>query len=464
MPASRSALSAALLCALLATACVKRPQGASEDAAAGVALPANFLEGERQSFEVASGIKALFRSGSLSADIDRALIANPDLKGAAYRLQEAGFNTRSARSGLYPAISANGGASRGQSNSAGAGFNAGTFAFERYTASLDVSWEPDVWGRIRAGVAAADLEFSGAAADYEAARQSLAAQTAQSHFSLIGATLLESLAKRRLESFESTFRLVDRRFESGLSNFGDVQLARTDVENARSTVAERSNSREQVARELSVLLGRYPSAARKGGGFPGLRRQVAAGVPSSLLRERPDVFAAYQRLRASNQRITIAHAQLFPSFPLTASGGRQSSTLRDLASAQFNVWSLAGNVTAPIFAAGALRAELDAADARAKQAFTNYQSLVLNALREVEDALAAEGYLRQQESATRAALDAAQSAEKRVRTSYDRGLVEILTLLDAQRRSFAAEEALISIQTLRYQNRVSLALAVGKAL
>jgi outer membrane protein TolC len=128
------------------------------------------------------------------------------------------------------------------------------------------------------------------------------------------------------------------------------------------------------------------------------------------------------------------------------------------------VWSLTAGVTAPIFDAGSRRAELGAASARAKQAFASYQSTVINAFREVENALGSEGYLVQQQTALTSALAAARRAEERVRRNYEAGLVEILTLLDAQRRSFNTEESLINTRALRYQNRVALALALGKGL
>lgn len=444
--------------------CVLKPGGGGESVAGGLDIPARFDASQAPVPEVASGLRDLFPSPSLRADIDRALQQNPDLKASAARLREAGFNTRQTRAGLFPSLTANAGASRAQSNSAGAGFDVGSFIAERYTATLDARWELDVWGRVRAGVTAATRDLAAAAADDAAARQSIAAQVAQAHFALAGAEKLTDLAERRYRSFDSTLSLVDRRFEGGLSTLGDVELARTDVETARSQIAERKDSRDQAARQLAALMGEYPKADRRGRGFPSSVRSVPAGVPSSLLRQRPDVDAAYQRLRASNARIDVAHAALFPSFALTASAGRQSARLSDLARSNFDIWAVAGNLSAPIFAAGSLRDEVRASGARSEQALANYQSTVLNALREVEDALGSDRYLAQRESATRSALEAAKRAEERVRQSYERGLVEILTLLDAQRRAFAAEEALISIQTLRYQNRVALALALGKAV
>jgi NodT family efflux transporter outer membrane factor (OMF) lipoprotein len=399
----------------------------------------------------------------LNHHLSRALKANPDLEISAARLEESGFNTRRSRSSLYPSLSANTGGFRSQSNSSGQGFDAGTFDAQRFAASLDVQWELDVWGRIRAGITAASQDQLAATADYRAALQSISAQTAQAYFQLIAATRRVELAQHRQNSFESTLNLVDRRFDLGSGNFGDVSLARTDFESAKARLAELMDLRDKASRLLGALTGGYPDRSRAANSWPTLKRRVSAGIPSSLLRNRPDIDAAFQRIRAADARVKIAHASLFPSFSLTGSYGRQSSDLSDLANSDFNVWSITGNLTAPLFSGGALRAELGAANARAKTAVAEYHSTVIKALREVEDSLGSEDLLANQESSLVIALDAAKKAESRVLRNYESGLVEILTLLDTQRRAFDTEEALISVRELRFQNRVALALALGKA-
>jgi outer membrane protein TolC len=235
------------------------------------------------------------------------------------------------------------------------------------------------------------------------------------------------------------------------------------VENARAEINARLNARDQAARQLSVLTGSYPDAGKSVSQWPSMKNAVAAGIPSTLLELRPDIFAAYMRIVAADLDTQVAHRDLFPQFALTASGGQQSSTLRDLANSDFTVWLIAANLSAPLIDGGRRRAELGAANARAKQALANYRSTVLNAFREVENALGSELYLRKQVEATASALEAARSAEDQTLRNYETGLVEILTVLDAKRRRFSAEESLINLRNLRYQNRVALALALGKA-
>ena len=335
---------------------------------------------------------------------------------------------------------------------------------ENRTASLDAGWEVDVWGRIRAGVQAASRDQAAIAGDYEAARQSIAAQTMQAYFSLVTTEKLLGLSGRRLKSFEETEALVTRRFESGTGSLSDVSLARTDVENTRAEIEQRKDNRDQAGRQLKFLTGSYPDARVYAKSFPLLRRGVAAGVPSSVMMSRPDIYAAYQRIRAADSRVTVAYKDMYPQFSLTASGGQRSNTLNGLSNSSFTVFSLLANAAAPLIDGGARRAEIGAADARAKQALSDYRSVLLSAFQEVENALGSEYYLKNQQVAYTRALKAAKQAEEQTQRNYESGLVEVLTLLDATRRSFNSEELLINTESNRFDNRISLALALGKGL
>jgi len=448
---------------LFLTGCPSLPELKANGAAGGMGIADGYRSGRAAVPELVDSLGDVFRNSELRKQIRLSQKYNPDLEAAAARLEEAGFNTRNARSGLFPSLTANAGANRGQTNSAGAGFNFGSVITERKNASLDVQWEVDVWGRIRAGVLAADASRESVAAEYAAAGQSIAAQTAQAWFDLVAATKLSDLAGERLKSFQSTVDLLDRRFELGTADLGELSLAKTDVENARSEISAQKNARDQAARQLSTLTGAYPNAEKSASEWPSMKSSVAAGIPSTLLEVRPDIFAAYMRIVAADSNVKVAHRDLFPQFSLTATGGQQSSALRDLADSNFNVWVVAANLSGPLIDGGRRRAELGAANARAKQALASYRSTVLNAFREVENALGSELYLKQQESSTAKALEAARTAEERTLRNYESGLVEILTVLDTKRRRFAAEESLINLRNLRYQNRVALALALGKA-
>ncbi len=449
-----TAFGCSMICAL--NSCIQLPSIKAKGVNENLRIPKRYDASEPPVPDVAKSLLVVFSDSRMRSYVETALEKNPDLLESAARLEESSFNIRVAKSAGSPRLNLNSGASR-----------ASNFNFGRqdiYSALLDASWEIDVWGRIRAGITAATGDSSAVAADYAAARESIAAQTMQAYFQLVTAEKLMDLSRRRLVSFEKTMKLVDRRFESGTGNLSDVNLARTDVENARAEVSARQDARDQTARTLAALTGSYPNAKSRAYSWPVLRRSVPAGIPSDLLLNRPDIDAAYQRIRAADARVKVAHRSLYPSFSLTGSGGQQSPRLSQVANSAFTVWSFAGGLTAPLLAGGGGRAEVGAANARAKQALARYQSTVLNAFREVENALGSELYLKRQQTAYQKALKAARSAESRTQRNYEQGVVEILTLLDTQRRSFATEESLINTQSLRYQNRVSLALALGKGL
>ena len=444
---------------LLLHSCASLPKALAPSAQDSLAIPKRYDASAYPIPEIRTSLLKVFPDPQLKQLISTALKNNPNLKASAASLEEAGFNTRRSYATLTPTLSANSSASRNSSNPTGFG----RATNESYSSSLDARWEVDLWGRIKAGVTAASNDLAAANADYATARQSIAAQSAQAYFSLLQANSQLDLAQRRLHSFEKSYELINRRFETGTSDLGALDLARTDIETTRAQIAQRTDRRDQAARSLTTLTGAYPRATLSITSWPSLQRSVPANLPSSLLLQRPDIDAAYQRLRATDSRVTVAHRDLYPDFTLTASFGTQSSTLKKLADSNFNAWSLLANLSAPLIDGGARRSELGASSARAKRALANYQSTVLNAFREVENALGSEHYLQQQYSATSSARKAAKSAETRALRNYDSGLISVLDYLQIQRRTFTTEEALINIRAQRYQNRVSLALALGKA-
>lgn len=429
----------------------------------GVALPSSFQAHADEGPELVNSLARVFPSSELNRLVRIALKQNPDLRQSAARLEEAGYNTRARQALLKPSLSANFNGTRSQSNTAGVGFNGGTFITDRFSATLDAQWELDVWGRLRAGVSGARATQAALLFDDQAARQSIAAQVAQAYFEVVAATQRRELARRNLRTFESTAAQVERRFEAGLAQLGDLNLAQTDVERTKTTLEARKDERDQAARRLAAVMGRYPDASMGAADFPSLARRVPAGVPSSVLLRRPDLLAAFYRVRAADADITIAQANLLPSFSLTASAGRRSEELKRLLDPNQTIWSLGTNLVAPLVAGGRLRAELGAANARGRLALAGYQAVVLTALREVENALGSASALARQEDAAGKALDAARQAEESASRSFENGLTDILSLLQAQQRAFAAEESLIGIRAARFQNRVALALALGKA-
>jgi len=443
-----------LFLSLTMTACVSVPEKRAEKASEAVDSAPNYTADDFPQLEMVDSLLDLFDDEHLNTVVEHALANNPDLLASAAQLQEAGFNLEKTRGDLFPSLSANGTANRSGSN---AGTSSNTFS-----ASLDARWEVDVWGELRNRTKAASANLARSEATYEASSQSLAAQTMQSWFNLVARSQLLDLAAEERESFDKTLRLVERRYESGTATITELEFAKTDAASSRADYIASQDARDQAARELQVLLGDYPDAALQAARtWPTLNKTVPSGLPSQLLLSRPDIIAAYQNIRANDAFARAAYADLFPSFTLTARGGRSSDTLSDLGRSAFDVWSLAGQVAAPIFEGGQRRAEVGAAEQRAEQAYQNYRSTVLNAFNEVEDALNSESYLFREENARLKALEAARRAMKKSQRDYESGLIELLDLLAAQRRVFSIETQTIHLRNARLANRVSLALALG---
>ena len=310
------------------------------------------------SLEVRDSLLKLFNDLELTRTVNLALKNNPDLKRSCARLQEQGFNLEKTRGRLFPTLQGNFLASGSESP--------GFPPMGLYQLGLDASWEVDVWGELRSGVTAAEADAYQARADYEAVRQSLAAQTIQAWFGLVRATKFLELDRRQVDSFSLTEKSVQRRFDLGQSSLAELDLARTDLKNAQANVEASLNFRDQAARQLRVLTGKYPDRQLEANEWPELRHRIPEGLPSDLICRRPDIVSAYQAILAADARVDIAHKDLFPSFSLTASGGRQSSELSELFKNGFDYWSLAGNIIAPIFNAGQLRNELFASGKRAR--------------------------------------------------------------------------------------------------
>ncbi len=266
--------------------------------------------------------------------------------------------------------------------------------------SLNLSWEVDLWGRLRAGEAAALADVMASSADLRAARLSLAAQTARGYFAVIEARTQAELARETLDNQRLAYAQIRERYERGLRPSLDLRLGRSSTATAEAALHQRDQMLDFARRQLESLLGRYPGALlRASAQLPQLSEQVPVGLPSELIRRRPDLVAAERRLAAADARLVQARRALYPRISLTASSGRSSEELADLLKGDFSVWNLAANLTQPLFQGGRLRGGVDMAVANVDGAVAAFAQSVLRALGEVEGALAAEGYLALQEAA-----------------------------------------------------------------
>ncbi|MEM1087926.1 MAG: efflux transporter outer membrane subunit [Pseudomonadota bacterium] len=330
---------------------------------------------------------------------------------------------------------------------------------------LGLNWEIDLWGRIRAGIDAAEADLLVNEADLAGARLTVASQTATGWIDLNAALAQERVAVQTFEARQRALDLTERRLSRGLSTALDVRTARTTLASAEATIAQQRRQSKEAARRLEILLGRYPAAEIEApASLPDLAPLAPAGNPVLLLSRRPDVAAAEARIVAAGLRAEQARLALLPSLTITGSASTTETDLADAFDPGRIVARLFAGFAAPIFNGGALAAEREAALFNARVSVENYAFTALTAWREVEDAITADALLAQQVDALTVALEEARLAEDLAVRQYTNGLVSIFNLIDSQTRRLNAESQLISARAQRASNRIQYHLALGGGL
>lgn len=326
----------------------------------------------------------------------------------------------------------------------------------------DISWVPDLWGRVAARKRASRADIGASQADLNGVKLLLAGEVARAWFGVQESILQWQLGQRRSDNFAATLAVIEERYRAGLQEALDVYLAKENLATARATELAAQQRADASARVLEALLGRFPAAnAIEVDRMNALPGSIPAGIDARVLLRRPDLQAWQQRLVAAEALAAEAAKNRLPAISLTARGGTQSQRLADLLDWDNLVWSLFGNLAQPLFQGGRLKAEQLLANATAREVKANYARAVLVALREVHTALAAEPLLEARVVRQREAVIAATRAAELSLANYRAGLIDIDVLLTSQRRAFAAEATLLTVELDRLLNRVDLYLAIG---
>ena len=403
----------------------------------------------------------------LDTAIKTALRHNYDLRSAAARVEAALAEARVAGADLRPTIDLNLSRGRQRQNFVGLPIpgREGSVLSTTYSnagVNLALSWEPDLWGRIKNGEAAALATVGAREEDLSASRLSLSGQVAKAWFAAVEARRQVVLARATLESYNTSVARVRERFERGLRPSLDLRLALTEVDRAKALVAQRQAQLDSSIRQIEILLGQYPDGAYAlAEELPDLPVHVPGGLPSELVHRRPDLKTAEKELLASDARVAQSRANLRPRFNLTSQGGTSSNQLRDLIDGELLAWNLLGGLIHPIYNRGRLKAGIARDEALVTEAMARYESSLLRAYGEVEIALAAEDILARQEDALVAATKQSLAARDLAEDRYRRGLADIITVLSSQRTALDSEIQLLALRRQRLDNRVDLHLALG---
>lgn len=447
---------AGILCVAVQGCALKPPPERSDlmkQSLKDVAVPAQWRDDTSMSNSVADDWIKTLNDPQLDLLIEDTLARNVDLRIAATRVEQAAAALKIAGASLAPAVDLLG---RSSHKAKGGGDTNLTGVF------LNASWEIDLWGRVRYGQRAAAGQYDSAQADYEFARQSLAATVARSWFVATESILQQRLAQDMLASAERLAELVRTRVQVGSSNEVDAARADADVHTYRISLRQLDLAREQSLRALEILAGRYPAAtlaaAEK---LPALPTAVTTGIPSELLERRPDIIAAERRVAAAFDRVEEAKAARLPRFNLLAGLAWIEGSPFVLENRDNPSGSVGLGVTAPIFTGGALEGQVEMRNAEQKRAVAEYAAIGLKAFNEVESALANEAALTDRYALLEQLVVENERALKLAEIQYRIGKVDSRVVQTEQLKLYSARVQLISAQAERLTQRVNLHLALG---
>jgi NodT family efflux transporter outer membrane factor (OMF) lipoprotein len=417
-----------------------------------------------------------FNDPALTQLVLRAAGSNLDLRLAEGRIREARALRRVAESGAWPSVDVSGTYSRSRTSenaiapsSQGSGdspfFRGSNNGQDLFRSGFDSSWEIDVFGGVRRSVESADATVEASIEDRRDILVTLLGDIARNYIDLRGFQRRLAVAQNNLTAQQESLEITRVRFQAGLANYLQVSQAEAQVNTTAAEIPALEALSKQAAHRLDVLLGIQPGVLSAelstDAPIPALPPQAHVGLPSELLRRRPDIRRAERQLAAANAEVGVATADLYPKFSLSGVFGVTSISASDWFSAPSRFWSIGPTIRWPIFDAGRIRANIEVRNARQEQALTQYEKTVLTAFEDVENALVS--YAKEQVR-YRSLMDAVVANRRALALAdelYKNGLVDFLNVLDSQRSLYAAEDDLTRSEATMATNLVALYKALG---
>ncbi|MDN7431468.1 efflux transporter outer membrane subunit [Burkholderia sp. AU45388] len=403
------------------------------------------------------GWRDFFRDARLQRLIELALENNRDLRVAALNVAEYEAKYRIARANLSPSVDASGSFTRERS--------AGTIMS---TGSVSVgmsSWEIDFFGRLRSLKRQVLEQYLSSDSAHASTQLSLIATVATDYLQLLADETSQEIARNTVEADQKTYELTVQMMEAGSSSFQDVQQARTSLASAQSSLASYTRAVAQDKNNLVASIGcPLPDDLPQGATLmssPSMLADISEGLPSDLLSRRPDIVEAEHSLKAANANIGAARAAFFPKIQLTASAGSSSTSLSGLFKAGSGAWTFSPSITVPIFDYGYNKATLDVAKIQKSIQVADYEKAIQTAFKEVANALAGRATYVAQTQADRDYVTAAQNYYDIAQVRYQHGTDSFLTLMDAQRSLYTAQQQLVTDTLSKLSNLITLYKVLG---
>ena len=407
----------------------------------------------------------VFQDPSLNALIQEALRNNYDVRIAAARVQEARASFVVSRSDLYPSLDYAAGVSRGRITpgvQGGPGRQAPE-ASNFYYGTLAMSWELDIWGRIRRSNEAARATLLATEDARRGVWLTLVSDLGQAYFELLALDVRLQIARNTTDAYQRTYDLFLDRFQLGAASKLETSRAEGALGDAQANIPQLESDITAKENQISILLGRIPGPIPRG--KPMYEQPVVpavpAGLPAALLERRPDLRQVEQQLVSANARIGVAKAEFFPKLSLTALFGTASPEVSALTGGTATIWAVAGMVSGPLLNAGRTLGTYRASIAQWEQARAQYEQAVLIALREVSDALTALGKLNEAETGQDRSVKALEEAVGHATDRYRQGLASYYEVLEAQQQLYPAQNTLAQIRRNRLLAYVQLYKALG---
>jgi NodT family efflux transporter outer membrane factor (OMF) lipoprotein len=411
----------------------------------------------------------LFNDPQLSALEEQVVISNQNVLAAEAQLRQARALVQAARAGYYPTVSVGASVTRSQrgvssssSSLTGAGTGSGVSNSTAYSLPFDLSWEADVWGRIRRSVEANRDAAQASEADLAAALLSAQAELAQDYFLLRVQDVQKELLDATVASYQKAYDLTRNRYQGGVAAKADLLQAETQLKTTRAQAIDLGVQRAQLEHAIALLIGKPASSfTLPAAPFAAVFPQIPAALPSQLLERRPDIASVERRMAAANAQIGVAQAAYYPNISISASAGLQALSLADWFTWPSRFWALGPAISQTLFDGGLRRAQTEQARAVYDQTVANYRQTVLTGFMEVEDNLAAlrilESEAQVQEDAVRSSL---QTLEV-VTNQYRAGIISYINVTVAQNTELANRRTAVGILGRRLTASVLLIKALG---
>lgn len=407
----------------------------------------------------------VFRDSELNRLEDRALASNQSLKAAIARVDQARAAARGTSADFFPDIRARTSAKRELSSGdlpTPIPVDIPAATYNSFRGVFDLSYEIDLWGKVRRTFESARAQSQASIADYQNVLLTLTGDVAASYYLLRAWDAEIQALRRTLDLRQKSLDLVQQRFKAGTIPEVDVARARTELATTKADLADVKRQRQETADTLSILCGEPAStfsiAERPISGTP---PRVPAGLPADLLERRPDVAAAERTVAARNAEIGVATANYFPAIKLTGDAGSLSKSSSTLFTADSRVWSIGPEVSLPITGYVLIGSRVRQTKAAREEAIANYRQAVLGAVKDVETSLAQIRYRREQAEAQNEALAASAQATSLIRTLYDSGSISYLERLDAERTDLLLQRQAAQFTAQRFIATVRLIKALG---